>query len=328
MATKYFPTLLLLFCILLTPKMDAQTIRFDHENFAFFQRKADAYQRWLDATGLGKALQITKVRPKKDSTEIELLLRVNSTDLDTAIALWNRAKDDYILSTGQPLEEKLFQTFVSFMEIPPEQGNVQVYVLDADGAYIPCFYVGIWEENGQHRTESRMRECKDKPLDIQLRPLPLKKNVKGKTTEVPRKLTSTEIFERIERFLRAKYTNSTCYDRTPVLLVELRTETTLRISISNLCRIVLTDEKNSTWCTVAEALGWKCNDIRRERLEFEFNYLSGSNNLSGRLVGKFGSGIYLPRKNGYMDMEPDFNDYLDTYHLKFQEALKTYLEKP
>ena len=105
METKYLPALLLLFCILLTPKMDAQTIRFDHENFAFFQRKADAYQRWLDATGLGKALQITKVRPKKDSTELELLLRVNSTDLDTAIALWNRAKDDYKLSTGQPLEE-------------------------------------------------------------------------------------------------------------------------------------------------------------------------------------------------------------------------------
>jgi len=129
--------------ILLIGRLDAQTIKFDAENLAFFQNKAERYQRWLDQTGLGTALRVTKVRLKKDSTELELLLRANSTDLDTAIALWNRAKDDYNLSTGQPLEEKLFQTFVAFMEIPPEQGNVQVYVLDADGAFIPCFFVGI-----------------------------------------------------------------------------------------------------------------------------------------------------------------------------------------
>jgi len=95
-----------------------------------------------------------------------------------------------------------------------------------------------------------MRECRDKPLDIQLRPLPLRKNAGGKTTEVQRQMTSVQVFDRIEAFLRAKYTRSTCYDRTPELLVELRTETALRISISNLCRVVLTDEKNSTWCVV------------------------------------------------------------------------------
>ncbi len=319
------PSLLLILCF--SGRLAAQTIRFSADDFAFFTHKTEAYQRWLDLNGLGQALHVTKVRLKKDSTELELLLHVNATDLDTAIALWNRAQDDVRLSSDQPLEEKLFQTFADFMEIPPAQGNVQVYVLDADGAYIPCFYVAIWEEDGRIRTDSRIRECKDKPIAVSLAPLPLRKTVKGQTAEIERRLTGKQVFDGIEAFLKAKYTRTNCYDRRPEVLVELRTETFLRISISDLCRVVLTDEQKSIWCRTAETLGWKCNDLRRERLEFEFTYLSGSNSLSGRLTGKFGSGVYRPRASGYMDMEPDFNDYLETFHLKFQQELKAYLEK-
>lgn len=314
------------FVLLFFPKLTAQET-FNYQDLAFFNQKLSVYQNWLDKTNLGKALKVTKVRLKKDSTELELLLRIHSTNLDTAIALWNRAKDDYQLNTGKPLEEKLFQTFADFMEIPPAQGNVQVYVLDADGAYIPCFYVGIWEENGSIRSDARMRECKDKPIDVQLRPLPLRQTKKGKTTEIKRQLSSQEVFDGIEAFIKAKYLQSNCYDRYPEYLVEVRNETFLRVSVSDLCRVVLTDEKKGLWCSTVEALGGKCNDVRRERLEFEFSYLSGSNSLNGRLTGKFGSGVYRPRKSGYLDMEPDFNDYLDTFHLKFQQELKTYLEQ-
>lgn len=328
MTPRLFYVALFLGCLWLPARPYAQAPRFTAEDLAFFNQKTAAYQQWLDKTGLGAAIRATKVRLKKDSTELELLLHLNATDLDTAIALWNRAQDDYRLSTGRPLEEKLFRTFATFMEIPPGQGNVQVYVLDPDGAYIPCFYVGIWEENGSVRTDSRMRECRDKPIDLTLHPLPLRKISGGKTTEIQRQLSSAEVFDRIEAFLKAKYTRTSCYDRYPELVVEPRTETTLRISLSDLCRVVLTDEKKGLWCQTVELLGWKCNDVRRERLEFEFTYLSGSNNLTGRLTGKFGSGVYRPRKSGYMDMEPDFQDYLDTFHLKFQQELKAYLEKP
>ena len=321
------PLFALLASLFFCPRIPAQTIAFTAEDLFFFQQKADTFQRWLNKTGLGTALQTSKVRLKKDSTELELLLRVNTGDLDTAIALWNRAKDDYSLTAGQPLEETLFQTFAHFMEIPPAQGNVQVYVLDSDGAYVPCFFVGIWEEKGRIRTEARIRECKDKPVDINLHPLPLRKPVKGKTSEIRRQLSSAQVFDGIETFLREKYIRTDCYNRYPELLVELRTESFLRISISDLCRVVLTDEQKGLWCRTVETLGWQCNDVRRERLEFEFNYLTGSNNLSGRLVGKFGSGVYKPRKSGYMDMEPDFIDYLDAFHIKFQQALKAYLEK-
>ena len=253
---------------------------------------------------------------------------MNTTDLDTAIALWNRCKDDYHLATNQDFEEKLFRNFASFMEIPPAQGNVQVYVLDGDGAYIPCFYVGIWEESGTIRWESKMRECRDKPLDIQLKPLVFQKTTRGKTTELKKARSSTDVFDRIMAFLGARYGATDCYDRKPEVEEESRTETSLHVSVSDLCRVVLTDEKRSLWCDGVEVLGWKCNDVRRERLEFEFNFAPGSDRISGKLTGKFGSGVYRPRTSGYMDMEPDFNDYLEEFHRKFQLALKAYLEKP
>jgi hypothetical protein len=327
MKTQFLLLLLTASGLFLNNVLVAQTIIFDQEDLSFFQKKAGAYQRWLEQTGLGASLHVTKVRLNKNDTEVELLLHVNSTDLDSAIALWNRAKDDYLLTTGRPLEEGLFQTFAAFMEIPPAQGNVQVYVLDNDGVYIPCFYVGIWEDKGYIRTDARLRDCKDKPIDISLKPQPLRKTVKGKTTEISRNMDSKQVFDGIEAFLKKKYLKTDCYDRHPELLVELRTETVLKISISDLCKVVLTDENNSAWCDVLKSLGWNCNDARRERLEFSFRYLSGSNELSGELTGKFGSGVYRPRKSGYMDMEPDFNDYLEEFHLKFQRELKTYLER-
>jgi hypothetical protein len=319
--------LLTICCIFTSRPVAAQTLVFTPEDLGFFQNKAKAYQRWLDQTGLGGALQVYKTRLNKNDTEVELLLRVHSTDLDTAIALWNRAKDDYLLSSGRTLEEALFQTFASFMEIPPAQGNVQVYVLDTNGLYIQCFYIGIWEEQGEIRTRAQLRDCKDQPIEIALKPRPLQKTAKAQTTWFQRTLDSEQVFNGIEAFLRNKYLTTACYDRYPELVVEQRTETFLKISISDLCKVVLKDERNSPWCATLESLGWNCNDARRERLEFRFLYLSGSNQLSGYLTGKFGSGVYRPRKSGYMDMEPDFNDYLEKFHLKFQRELKTYLER-
>ncbi len=328
MAPKQILLLLLFLGLSFIPNLKTQTITFNEKDTPFFDQKSVAYQRWLDKTGLGAALQVTKLRLKKDSTELEMLLRVNATDLDSAIALWNRCKDDYHLATGQDIEEKLFWNFSSFMEIPPAQGNVQVYVLDSDGAYIPCFYVGIWEENGSIRWDSKIRECKDKPLDIQLKPLVLTQTTRGKTTEIKKARTSEDVFNSIMAFLSGRYGAVNCHDRKPEIEEESRNETSMRVSISDLCRVVLTDEKESMWCRGVKLLGWDCNDVRRERLEFEFTYATGSDRISGKLTGKFGSGVYRPRKSGYMDMEPDFNDYLDDFHRKFQLALKAYLEKP
>lgn len=323
---RYLPLLLLgcLFQMTFPPKLSAQDLS---EDLEFFQSQSIAYQQWLDKTGLGKALAVQEVKLKKSGTELELHLRLRPTDLDSAIGLWRQIKADFQSTSDQSLEEKLFRVFVHKMEIPPAQGNVQIYVFDKKGNYIPCFYVPIWEEKGFIKSEEVVGECRDKPIDIRFKPQQIRQTLKGKTTMVERQLSSDEVFDRAVQFLRNKYGRSECYDRYPEIVEELRTETILKVSVTDLCRVVLTEEQNSLWCKSVEALGWKCNDVRRERLEFEFFYPGNSKSLTGKLTGKFGSGVYRPRKSGYMDMEPDFEDYLDAFNLKLHQELKVWLEK-
>ena len=323
--SKFLPVLtaLLLFCA----SLGAQ-VTFDGDDAAFFNGKAKNYQRWLDNTGIGRVLQVSEWRLKKDSTELELFLLVKSTDLDTAISMWSQLKKDFQSSADRPpLEEKLFRTFVDFMEIPAEQGNIQVYVKDADGKYIPCFFVAVSESAGTVKYKEEIGKCKSElGINIAITPISVRKVAGKNTTAVPRRLSTAQVFGAIENFIRRQYGSTQCFDRTPT--VEVKKEgSTLHVTVENLCRVVLTKEKESLWCGVMNAMGISCNDMRRERLEFRFAYQEGSNLLTGSLSGKFGSGVYVPREKGYFDMEPDFSEFINSFHRGFQAKLKEQLDQ-
>jgi hypothetical protein len=306
----------------------AAQITFTQDDVRFFEKKSSSYQRWLDKTGLGEALYFDRLMLSKENTSLGMLLNIKATDLDTAISLWNRARTDYYSSTGDSLEKKLFMTFVEFMEIPPEQGNIQIYVKDATGEYIKCFYVFVWENEGLIMTKNSIGGCREMiDLNITLNPVRVVRISGKKTTTVPKNLSTDDVFNGIEKFVRERYGVQQCEDRTPVVKV-VRTNVSMTVTIENLCKVVLTDEQKSYWCKIMEAMDIVCNDMRRERLIFKFDYLAGSNTLSGYLSGKFGSGVYYPRsESGYYDMEPDFSSYLRTFHSQFQVELKSYLDK-
>lgn len=305
----------------------------------FFQEKKAQYQRWLDATGLGAAIKVDRVRLKpRDTTELELLLVLHgTTNVDTAIGHWRQLRHDFEKAAGsRSLTATLFQTFISMMEIPPSQGNVQVYVRGQDGRYLPCFFVWAWEENGVPRDSLHLDACKSQPLEIEVPALTVKKIVQGKTISQTRVLEANRVFDEILRFARerypaTKYVGADCAGRYPQVVEERRSPTRLVFSVSDLCREALSNERLSIWCDLARATGWNrtCNDIKRERLEFEFNYiplLEGNRivgfRLDGTLRGKFGSGVYMPRKSGYMDMDPDFIDFEEDYARVFQQQLR------
>jgi hypothetical protein len=92
------------------------------KDLPFFRAQATEYQRWLDATGIGEALRVDQVRVR-DSAKLELLLLVQSTDLDTAIGKWKRLQQDFLAGEGYPVIENLFHVFVHKMEIPPRTGE-------------------------------------------------------------------------------------------------------------------------------------------------------------------------------------------------------------
>jgi hypothetical protein len=328
------PFILFIAYFLVFTQISAQVETFTEADKAFFQKTTPQYNRWLNAIGLSALMKVDKIEVKKNDTELEMHLLMTTHDVDTAVSQWRALRIE--LSKGKTdstiLEKTLFETFARQMQIPEEQGNIQIYVKDAKGQYIPCFAVFIWNENGDIKSQSRLNICKAKPLDVAVT-LPPLQTTKGKTTAVQRPLSSNAVFDKIQRFAREQFEKTTCYDRSPKVEVDYAKSkgNVLVFSVTDLCRVVLTNEDKSLWCKTYQLLGGQCNDIRRERLIFTFNYEANGTmgyRLTGELQGLFGSGAFKPRVSGYMDMEPDFNDYLTTYTNNFQGPLKDYLEKP
>ena len=302
------------------------------EDQQFFQQKAKAYQRWLDARGIGEVMKVDKVRLKADQEELELFLSLKTYDPDTAIMIWRGLKKAYRDGNrGEEIGKGLFNTFVRFMEIPPRQGNVQIYFPREDGfGYNQCFYVWYWEENGVIMEEEKENICKGQvPLTITVL------DVNSTRVEAQfvgqRSRPSSTVFQTILQYARNRYETDRCETRNPKVEVLEETPFLLKFAVSDLCREVLVEEKERLWCSILQKLKIPCNTVRRERLEFSFTFSATNRGyvLNGNITGKYGSGIYRPRKSGYIDMDPDFEeDFLIPYVSAFQKDLQLKLQSP
>ncbi len=302
------------------------------EDLPFFQKKASLYQKWLESKGMGKALKMDKVELKKNGNELELFLSIRTHDPDSAAAIWTALVTDFKKQNpDEELVSALFHTFIRLMEIPPVQGNVQVYFPNKNSAgYNPCFYVWIWEEDNKVKEESRTNNCKSQTLSISVEPAKVKKVTSKNATPISSKDQARVVFDKILLYARQRYEVKRCENRNPRVEEDEKTDYMLTFTVSDLCKEVLVEEKISPICSLIAEIWGPCNDIRRERLEFTFHYIPTDKGytLTGSLTGKFGSGVYVPRKSGYMDMEPDFEeDFLKPYVKAFQKDLKLYLEK-
>lgn len=323
--------IVLLFLLLLCQN-ELYAQEFLGDDLAFFQKKAELYQHWLDAKGMGELLNVDSVRLTRNGNELELFLSIQASDPDTATGLWRGLVEYFRTNTEEELGTVLYQTFARLMEIPHAQGNVQIYIPNKDGfGYDKCFYVWFWAENGSVLEESRVNNCRGQDLKIPVT-LPRASMMGGEGKEVLYKRADARaVFEHILAYAKAHYEQPKegCDNRQPQVEEEEMTDYSLTFTVTDLCREVLTDEKESLWCKFVKQWWGPCNDMRRERLEFTFNYIPTDEGylLTGSLTGKFGSGVYRPRKSGYMDMEPDFEeDFLEPYVIKFQKQLRVYLE--
>lgn len=263
----------------------------------------------------------------KHNTELELFLLFKTPNVDTAIAQWDALKHQFAAESGGTLTVELYRKFVHFMEIPPEQGNVQIYVPDKKLDYDRCLHIFLWDENGNVQAEEALNQCKSKSFDVFVDSMKVKKIAKGKSGTVSRKMSESEVFDGIMRFARARYLRDVP-DRRPEISQERRTTGRLTFVVEDLCKEVLTDEERSLWCRIVEACGGICNDVTRERLEFEFEYESETGRLHCDITGKFGSGVYRPRSpNAWMSMEPDFEGYLERYAARLGTDIQQFLKQ-
>ncbi len=300
----------------------------------FFQKKSKLYDRWLDAKGLGEYLKVGKVYLDKNGYELAMVLTIETMDLDSARAIWNGLKTQFSRENpgDEQLEGQLFTTFERLMEIPAAQGNIQIYYPHETGiGYSPCFRVWIWEEEGQIMKEVDTSFCnKAKSLNIAVQLPKVKKASSQATVRMLSKADASAVFDAIIRYARKRYEKVKFHGHDPKVQSVKKEDYRLSFVVNDLRREVLTEEEKSLWCDFVELWWGPCNDMRRERLEFTFNFIPTQEGflLTGSLTGKFGSGIYKPRISGYMDMEPDFEeDFLVPYLEEFQNDLKQYLER-
>ena len=304
-------------------------------DFNFFEKKAKLYQRWLNSKGMGEILKVDKVEMKKNGMELELFLSLKTTDPDSAAALWIGLEQRVDSINGnKSLDEILYSTFTRMMEIPSAQGNIQVYFPRKEGmGYNPCFYVWLWEENEKIVSETRTNNCRSQALDLVLN-IPKLNNISTSgEIIIYRKTNTQDIFNRINTYISNKLEirKPECENRVPRVDILNFSQSSLKLSVNDLCNEILTNESKSMWCNLVEQLWGPCNDKRRERLEFSFEVqpINDDNGyiLKYELSGKYGSGVYRPRVSGYMDMEPDFVEYISLYLEKFIKDLRPELER-
>ena len=303
----------------------------------FFREKADEYQHWLDVKGFGSVLKVERVRlkvdrnKKTDPTELELFLLIRATDVDTAAAKWNRLKKDFD-TDADSLEALLYRTFIHKMEIPDSQGNIQIYVKDRYNNYIKDTHIWIWQdETGRIKSEKKVAVTKAKTFLLTV-PYSLQQTGKGKSTKV-RKAQSRkpdEVFNLILRHVKTTMLEHPRYrteldDRHPHIESDsARITNSLKFTVADMGKEVLTDQNRSGW---ERWVG--INTIAMERLTFLFEYIpdaDGGYSVRCVIDGKFGSGVFKPRTSGYMNMEPDFEDFFEQYKNDFKSALQKLLQ--
>lgn len=301
-------------------------------DFPFFQRKAEEYQSWLEDKALNQALRVDHVQfktsnitAKTDSSELELILLLRAHDPDSAMGQWNSLKKSFD-SPADSLEAFLYRSFIHRMEIHPAKGNIQIYIQNADRRYIPCFYIWIWWENGRVLTKKQIQACRTKSFEVYIPPYRINKVGQGQTAKVaqPQIKSAKKVFDLISSYVKRNLLKAPRYktilkDRKPIVEDSLRVGNYYSLTLANLGKEVLTDQTRAFW---ENWIG--LNTIAMERLSFQFDYLpnpDGSFNLRCSIDGKYGSGVFKPRKSAYLNMEDDFNDFFETYKNNFRQAL-------
>jgi hypothetical protein len=285
----------------------------------FFQNQKAAYQRWLDHAGLGATLRVYEldVKPQR----ISLYLAFAYQDIDSVIVAWTQLKAAFEKTRPLSLEQELFYKMTQMMEVRQSLADVQIYDT-YDLRKEPLFSRAIYFEDG--RVQVQESNPKSKIREIAIRPASFAKMKKMTQENIRQEYDRKAVYDKIYEYAQKRYEKKVCEQRYPKVLL-LESDESLRFEVEDLCREVLTHEANPALCGILSAIGYDCNWVKRELLTFTIVYKESSDGfrLSIEIDGKYGSGFYSNvRRGGYLNMEIDFDSYLERYADKFKEEIK------
>lgn len=309
--------LILLTITLLRPICSAQIEDLTKDS-EFFQKQAQLYQRWLDHSGLGKFLKVQTIEVQPQ--ELSLYLAFTFEDIDSVTNAWKLLKSNYDHRDLVTLEQQLFYKLVNLMEVRQSLANVQLYDT-YDLRKEPLFFRGIKFEDGRVHVEESNPKTVLK--EIQLKPSDFKNLKSWSTLNFKKKYDRQTVYAEIYECAIKRFERKTCNQRSPKVRL-LENKEVLRFEVLDLCKEVLTDETNPILCRILRTMGYDCNWVQREMLIFEITHHETPTGfqLKIELDGKYGRGLYeSERRGGYLNMEIDFDDFLERYSDGFGEYL-------
>jgi hypothetical protein len=287
------------------------------KDLPFFKQQESTYQRWLDQAGLGQVLRVHGTGIDQD--RLSLYLGFRYQNLDSIQAGWESLKKAFEANRPMSLERELFGKMLHFMEVPQEQAAVQLYDT-YDVTRAPLFFRGIYFDGGTVKVDESDARADRK---ITLSPAKLGGMKKMSAATFRAKYDKAKVYSSILAYLNERYTKDPCANREPELTI-YEEDNLLRFRVTDLCREVLTDAANPTLCALVDRLGYPCNWVRREKLDYTIAYQPHPDGfvLHIQVEGSYGSGRLkeVPR-GAYYSMELEFKPYLEEYADKITAAL-------
>jgi len=319
--------LLLLLIIFFFPKSAfLQNIEFTIEDDNFFQSKIPRYEKWLESYGFNQLLKVHEIDTDYgDTSRVTLILKTNFVDADTSYSIWKEIKNQYDRkSPYDSLEIKLFKHFCNLMQIPFNHGVIEIYN-NINQEEIPCFNRYLYYDDLKGFIVDS-DNCMNivKPVVIDNISVSNNRLISSVKIENPpsKKVTKAILEKEIKAYIKNYYV--TKFNVEPDFLIPQRGKL-VKYEIMHIKNEVLTDESNfllAEWLNkcCSKNINWVANEFITTEIGFELE--GNSLVIIVDMNGKYGFGVMKPRRSGYMDMEPEFEEYLETYVEKFAEQLK------
>ena len=285
------------------------------ESASFFEQQAVIYKNWLKHSGLTQVLAVDQI--KVESRNIRLLMTFNDQKVEVPVVAWTHLKEDYEKDNPLKLEEFLFFRMVHIMEVCDDQAILEIFNKSQNAT----FYSEIYMKNGELRIESSILKSVKKNIAIDK--IDFIRNKTYSRVRIDTLLPKDKVFDNIINYSKKKFGIKKCWDRVAKVTVMER-KRLLRLEVKDLCREVLTDEANPLLAQILGKMGYDAQWAKREMLNIIIIY-SGSEsavNLFLEIQGKYGSGFYKPRLSGYIDMEPEFSEYINRFTDLFAEEIR------
>ncbi|GAB5555551.1 MAG: hypothetical protein Sapg2KO_51420 [Saprospiraceae bacterium] len=293
----------------------------------FFEEQAKSYNQWLQSTGLGSLLSVKEI--EVESNTLSIYLAFPDEEINFVVNAWNKLKTEFELNVSMTLEQQLFYKALHYMQVEQEQMDLQLYDT-YDLAKTPLFFRGIYFAEGQVKVEEDNPKSVIREVSIPKPPLTSNSNVAE--VQLKQDLSKELVFRKILQQANIFYSeeDKKVNGRIPVFrpLGELDQ---LRFEISDLTSEVVTDQRQSFFCSLIRRLDYPCNWSPREVLTYTISYEDKGEALALKIEidGRLGSGVYAnARRRSYISLDVEHYPQLEAYAEQMRELIYSWLIQP